>query len=59
MSRSEPNMSGLDSVTGDENSQGFIVAGDHPGDTEEAAEIVTALKTFYLFFSCPKHHKMG
>lgn len=52
-------MSGLDSVTGDENSQGFIVAGDHPGDTEEAAEIVTALKTFYLFFSCPKHHKMG
>lgn len=49
MSHSEPNISGLVSVTGDENSQGFIVAGDHPGDTEEAAEFIPALKTFHTF----------
>lgn len=49
MSLSEPNICGLVSVTGDENSQGFIVAGDHPSDTEEAAEFISALKTFHLF----------
>lgn len=49
MSHSEPNISGLVSVTGDENSQGFSVAGDHPGDTEETAEFITALKDFYIF----------
>lgn len=49
MSHSEPNISGLVSVTGEENSPGFIVAGDHPGDTEEAAEFITALNTFYIF----------
>lgn len=38
-----------------ENSQGFIVSGDHPDDTQ----FITALKTFYLLISCPKHHKMG
>lgn len=49
MSHSEPNIPGLVSVTADENSRGFTVAGDHPGDTEEAPEFITPLKTFYTF----------